>query len=106
MISDFGLPRDIAAAAIDPHCLHVTWTRAAGDVNGYKIYCLVQNDATMDILKTSIENNNEYSTIIGLEPEKSYQIGIAALYRNLESKLVLMAENVRTRKLTIFVIYM
>ena len=93
-VSDFGLPIDLGIEIINPHCLNVTWKKAADPVTGYRIYCINTDSQTAEIIKDVTDVNQESVFISGLKPEANYIVGITSVSSQMQSTLVFPKEEV------------
>ena len=97
-ISDFGVPGEIRAQAVHPHCLQVTWKKAAGNVSGYKVYCFSGDSTLPQLIKDIHDKDTDYATVSGLSPDTQYTVGVASLSNDIESNTVFSLEKLKTRK--------
>ena len=97
-IPGFGLPSMLRAEAKNPHCLNVTWTKAADPVTGYKIHCFHGDSWKPEIVKEIEDVNKESAVISGLRPEKVYRLGITSACSGSQSKMVYSEQEVELRK--------
>ena len=82
----------------NPHCLHVTWNKAAGPVSGYRLYIFPDDSQKAEIVK-DIHDMNQVSTVIsGLKPETMYRVGITSVSSGIESKIVYSEQQIKMRK--------
>ena len=97
-ISDFALPSKLKTETKNPHCLEVTWKKAAGPVTGYKIYCSTTDSNMAEIIKEIPDVNQESVIISGFKPDKTYRVGITSVSFQDEGKLLFTANEVKLRK--------
>ena len=97
-ISDFGVPGEIRAQAAHPHCLHVTWKKAAGPVSGYRVYCFSGESTLPQFIKDIHDKDTECAIVSGLSPNTQYRVGVASLSNDIESNTVFSEEKLKTRK--------
>ena len=104
-ISDFGLPSNLKLETINPHCLNVSWKKAADPVTGYRIYCINTDSQTAEIIKDIPGVNQESMFISGLKPETKYRVGITAVYSGMQSTLVFQKDEVKLRMKIFITVY-
>ena len=97
-ISDFGIPGEIQAEAVHPHCLHITWKKAAGPVSGYRVYCFFGEAAQPQFMEDIYDEDTECATVSGLRPDTQYRVGVASLSNDIESNTVFSDQKCTTRK--------
>ena len=97
-IPGFGLPRMLRAEAKNPHCLTVTWTKAADPVTGYKIHCFPGDSWKAEIVKEIEDVNKESEVISCLRPETVYRVGITSVCSGIQSKMVFSEQELKMRK--------
>ena len=87
-IPGFGLTSMLRAEAKNPHCLNVTWTKAADPVTGYKIHCFPADSWKPEIVKEIVKEIEDVNkeVISGLRPEKVYRLGITSACSGSQSK--------------------
>ena len=96
-ITDFGVPSEIRAQAVNPYCLHVTWKKAAGPVSGYIVYCFSGDSPQPQFIKDIHNKDTEYALVSGLTPDIQYRVGVASLSADIESNTVFDEEILKTR---------
>ena len=94
----------LRAKAYNPHCLNVTWTKAADPVTGYKIHCFPGESWKAEIVKEIEDVNNESAVISGFRPETVYRVGITSVCSGIQSKMVFSGSEVKLRKYVITVL--
>ena len=97
-ISDFGVPGEIRAQAVHPHCLHITWKKAAGPVSGYRVYCFSGESTVPQFIKDIHDKDTECAIVTGLRPDTKYRVGVASLSLDIQSNTVFSEEKLKTRK--------
>ena len=88
----------LTAEANNPHCLNVTWRKAADPVTGYKIHCFPGDSWKAEIVKEIEDVNKESTVISGLKPETEYRMGITSVCSGSQSKMVFSGQEVKLRK--------
>ena len=97
-LTDFGVPGEIRAQAVHPHCLHVRWKKAAGSVSGYRVYCFCGDSTQPQFIKNIHDRDTECAVIGCLTPDMQYRIGVAAFSADIETNTVFNDESLKTRK--------
>ena len=97
--TEFGTPTEIDAKAVHPHCLDVSWKKAAGHVTGYRVYCYSTDSTKADIISDVHDKDTESLTVTGLNPDTNYRVGVASLSSDTESYTVFMKKLCKMRKL-------
>ena len=99
LISGFGLPSKIRTIPKNPHCLQITWKKAAGAVTGYRVYCFPGDSLKAEIIKDIEDGDTESAFISGLKPETTYRVGVTSVSSGTESKQVFCDHKVSMRKI-------
>ena len=97
-IPGFGIPTEIQAEPKNPHCLHVSWKKAAGPVTGYRIYCFVAESVKTEIIKDIHDINQQSVIISGFKPETLYKVGIASVSGVTQSPIQFSKNDVKLRE--------
>ena len=100
-ISDFALPSQLKTEPKNPHCIKVTWKKAADPVTGYRIYCYPADSHMAEIIKEIPDVNQESVIISGLKPGTVYRVGITSVSHKDEGKLLFSENEVELRKSTL-----
>ena len=90
-------PSELTVESTSPHCLQVTWKKAADQVTGYKVYCFPDKSQKPEIVKDIPDGNQETVTMSGLKPETVYRVGITSVFRGTESKLLFTDDQLKMR---------
>ena len=98
ILTDFGVPGEIRAQAVHPHCLHVTWKKASGSVSGYRVYCFSDESTQPQFIQDIHDKDTEYAIVTGLSPDTQYRVCVASLSNDIESNTVFSEEKLKTRK--------
>ena len=96
-IVDIRPPSELTVESTSPHCLQVTWKKAADQVTGYKVYCLLEKSQKAEVVKDIPDGNQESVIISGLKPETVYRVGITSVFRETESKLLFTDDHIKMR---------
>ena len=98
-ISDSRQSKVLHAQAKNPHCLDVSWQKAAHPVTGYKIYCFPGNSPKAGIIKHINDVNQESAVISGLKPETMYKVVITSVSAGTESTMEISGDEIKMRKI-------
>ena len=77
----------------------MSWSKAAGPVTGYKVYCYPSESREAEITKDIWELTREHVVIDGLKPNCTYRVGMASVTEDVNSKLVFTKDQITMRKI-------